>query len=295
MIVNRKSLLIVTLVVISLGLTGALAWTIYYYQFGPASARHNTDPLAATVNGLNIRQSEVLPYLYEVATAEQLAQWKTLDAIPGDVLQSAVNNLALDKLVVQVAKKESKITDSRDFKAIQEKTNNRLIKSAYLDTLAPTLVNETDIKKQYDVLADSLKGKIEYRARHILLASKKEADIISRSLKEHSFAKLAKLFSLDEASGKRGGDLGYVLPGELNPEFEKAVAKLDVGKVSRPFQTKLGWHVAIVEDRRESKPMKYEQAIPIIRRKLERQRIQAYLEKLLGDADLKVLIKSASN
>lgn len=290
---NRKSSLIVALVVVSLGLCGALAWTIYYYQFGPASAKHSADPLAATINGLDIKQSEVVPYLYEVATGEQLAQWKTLDAIPSDVWQSAVKNVALDKLVVQAAKKETQITKSRDFKAIQEKTTNRLIKSAYLDTLAPTLINEADIKKQYEELANELKGKMEYRARHILLASKKEADIISKSLKEHSFVKLAKLFSLDEATGKRGGDLGYVLPGELNPEFEKAVAKFDVGIVSQPFQTKLGWHIAIVEDRRKSKPMSYEQAVPIIRRKLEQQRVQEYLEKLLADADLKVLVESA--
>jgi len=110
-----------------------------------------------------------------------------------------------------------------------------------------------------------------YRARHILLANQKEARIVDKALEQNkkSFDELAKLFSLDEATGLRGGDLGYVLEGQLNPEFEKVVNDLEIGQRSKPFETDLGWHIVVVDDRHDSQATPFTQATPIIRQKLE--------------------------
>ena len=136
------------------------------------------------------------------------------------------------------------------------------------------------------------KGKQEYHARHILLANENEAKIVDKALEENkkTFDELAKLFSLDEATSHRGGDLGYVLDGQLNPEFETVVEKLEIGKASKPFKTGMGWHIAMLEDRREAVPISLEAATPVIRRKLEQQAIQRHLTELLGSADIEVLV-----
>jgi parvulin-like peptidyl-prolyl isomerase len=52
----------------------------------------------------------------------------------------------------------------------------------------------------------------------------------------------------------------------------------------------MGWHIALVEDRREAKPMSLEAATPVIRRKLEQQAIQRHLSELLGSADIEMLV-----
>ena len=102
-----------------------------------------------------------------------------------------------------------------------------------------------------------------YRTRHILLANQKEAGIIDVALeqKKKSFDELTKLFSLDEATGLRRGDLGYVLEGQLNPEFEKVVNGLEIGQRSKLFETDLGWHIVVVDDRRDSQAMPFTQAL----------------------------------
>ena len=252
-----------------------------------------TEIIVARVNGTDIGEALLYSYLNQLASPEQLAQWDRLEDVPQNMLTQGINNAALDNLLVQLAI-ESDLDRNPFIQANIEQNRRYVLKTAYLDMLAPGLVNERDIVTQYATLLASLQGKQEYHARHILLANEKEAKIVDKALEEKkkSFDELAKLFSLDEATSHRGGDLGYVLDGQLNPEFETAVAKLEIGQRSKPFKTGMGWHIAMVEDRREAKPMSLEAATPVIRRKLEQQAIQRHLSELLGSADIEMLVGS---
>jgi peptidyl-prolyl cis-trans isomerase SurA len=98
------------------------------------------------------------------------------------------------------------------------------------------------------------------RARHILiktseLVSENEARERLIKLKERidnkvDFAELARLQSEDSSAG-RGGDLGWLSPGDTVPEFEKAMDALKLGEVSAPVRTPFGWHLIQVLERRD--------------------------------------------
>jgi len=64
------------------------------------------------------------------------------------------------------------------------------------------------------------------------------------------FAELASLYS-DGPTRETGGDLGYFARGAMVPEFEEVAFSLDVGEVSEPFRTQFGYHIVLVEDRRQ--------------------------------------------
>lgn len=64
-----------------------------------------------------------------------------------------------------------------------------------------------------------------------------------------SFAELARLFSQD-GSASKGGDLGWIYPGDTVPEFERAMNALKPGEVSRPVQSPFGFHLIEVLERR---------------------------------------------
>ena len=98
------------------------------------------------------------------------------------------------------------------------------------------------------------------RARHILIKTSEvvsDADARRRltDLRERvvqggaNFAELAKVHSAD-LSASKGGDLGWIYPGDTVPEFEQAMDALKPGELSQPIQSPFGWHLILVEDRR---------------------------------------------
>jgi len=98
------------------------------------------------------------------------------------------------------------------------------------------------------------------RARHILIKTNElvpEAEARRRleALKERldnkaDFAELARLHS-EDASGAKGGDLGWISPGDTVPEFERAMNALAPSELSAPVQTPFGWHLIQALERRD--------------------------------------------
>ena len=141
-------------------------------------------------------------------------------------------------------------------------------------------------------------------ARHILIrlnevVSESEAKQRLTNLKERvengtSFTELARLQS-EDASASRGGDLGWLSPGDTVPEFERAMNALEPGKVSDPVQSPFGWHLIQVVERRNEDMSKERQRVlarqSIRTRKgdeayqewVRQQRDRAYVEMRLED------------
>ena len=138
------------------------------------------------------------------------------------------------------------------------------------------------------------------KVRHILIstnelrdAKQAEAliqDLHQRAQKGEDFAALAKEFSNDPGSGSLGGDLGWVNPGDMVPEFNSTMHTTPVGGISAPFQSQFGWHVLTVEDRRETdigeqlqrnqvrqmlSARRFEEELPVWLRKI---RAEAYID-----------------
>ena len=143
------------------------------------------------------------------------------------------------------------------------------------------------------------------RARHILIrtseliteaeAREKLTQLKARIEGGDDFGLLARGNSDDAASAIAGGHLGWRSPGELAPEFQRAMDALAIGQISAPFQTGFGWHIVEVLERRQydnTESLKRGRARGAIRaRKLEEAtqnwarelRDEAYVEYRLND------------
>lgn len=108
--------------------------------------------------------------------------------------------------------------------------------------------------------ADADQQLVQTHLRHILIKTSEvvsEADAQRRltELRERivtggaDFATLARQYSAD-ASAAKGGDLGWVFPGDTVPDFERAMDALKPKEVSRPVKTPFGWHLIQVLERR---------------------------------------------
>lgn len=100
----------------------------------------------------------------------------------------------------------------------------------------------------------------ETRARHILMRAtdKLKPEAVAAKMAEMKkaiesgsakFEELAKEFS-EDGSAPQGGDLGWAAPGQFVPEFDEALARLELNVVSEPVQTRFGFHLIVVLERR---------------------------------------------
>jgi peptidyl-prolyl cis-trans isomerase SurA len=139
-------------------------------------------------------------------------------------------------------------------------------------------------------------------ARHILLrsgAGLNDQDAEKRLIayrdqvraKSADFGELAKKYS-EDGSAANGGNLGWMGPGDLVPEFEQAMNRLQIGEVSNPVQTEFGWHLIQVLERREAKLTLEKQrqfARAAIRERKFEQAYQDWLRELRDSATVKII------
>jgi len=112
---------------------------------------------------------------------------------------------------------------------------------------------------------DKRGGKVQLvnqvKVRHILLTpneirspeqTRRLIDELYRRLQDgEPFDELARRYSDDAASGSQGGDLGWTQNGQMVPEFEQVMNSTDKGEISEPFQSRFGWHILQVQERRK--------------------------------------------
>ncbi|QWI73108.1 peptidylprolyl isomerase (plasmid) [Bacillus mycoides] len=146
-------------------------------------------------------------------------------------------------------------------------------------------VTEKEIKELYN--------KPKVKASHILVKDENLAKEIKDKLNNgEDFAALAKQYSEDPGSKEKGGELGEFGSGQMDPKFEEAVYKLEVGQVSDPVKTSFGYHIIKLTEKKELKP--FDQEKENIRKELEEKRSkdqqwqQKFFKDLFKKADIKI-------
>jgi peptidyl-prolyl cis-trans isomerase SurA len=122
-------------------------------------------------------------------------------------------------------------------------------------------------------------------ARHILIknnelvtdeeAQKRLAELRERIVNGADFDRLAKIHS-DDTSASKGGDLGWLNPGETVPEFDRAMNALKPGELSEPVRSAFGWHLIQTLERREKDMTQERKRLDARRAIMERKSDEAY-------------------
>jgi peptidyl-prolyl cis-trans isomerase C len=239
------------------------------------------DKTVATVNGYEIKASEV-----RMAFDDVIGQ---LPNLPAKLRFPFVVEFLIERhLLAQVAAKEG-VADTDDYKRRLAAYQAKALRDSYLAEKVAPSVTEAEIKAAYEKESAKITQTERIRARHILVATEKEANDIEAKLKGGAkFEDLAKQYSLD-GSKDYGGDLGYFTAPEMVAEFSKAAFALKQGEISAPVKTDYGWHVIRLDDRKMGSAQPYDQVKGAIKNVLVRDKVQALLASLQGSAKVEIL------
>jgi peptidyl-prolyl cis-trans isomerase SurA len=139
------------------------------------------------------------------------------------------------------------------------------------------------------------------RVRHILvktneITSDEDAKLRLQQLLQRikggdKFNTLARSHSDDTASALKGGELGWINPGDMVPEFEQQLEALAPGQLSQPFRTPFGWHIVELMERRKydsSQEVLKNRAREIIRQRKMGGETELYLRQLRDEAYIEI-------
>ncbi len=239
----------------------------------PAWSAGDTEVMAR-VNGDPITRAELQSFL------EQQPQ-----PVPEPM---ALDELINIKLLYQQAKKEGVDKDPKVQLEVKRATEG-VIASNYLKKyLASQKIDEAALKMRYEEEARKMASdNKEYKARHILLKNKEDAEQVIRELEQGAdFAELAKQKSIGP-SAKNGGDLGWFGPGQMIQPFFDATTRLQPGNYSKePVQTQFGWHVILLEDTRPVQPPSFESVRPQLSAQMASEALRKHMEELRQQAKI---------
>lgn len=140
-----------------------------------------------------------------------------------------------------------------------------LVKVQYIDLTESDIskniqVSDVEAAQYYQDHKDQFMGSSEDHLAHIQVKTEAEAQQIYQQLKDGAnFAELAKKYSIDKPSAVNGGDLSWVVPGEMPKAFEQVANKTPVGQFSEPVLVGDTYHIIEVLDRHQGKELPFEQ------------------------------------
>lgn len=235
--------------------------------------------LCALCMGVNAAQDVVLMRVgdVQVTNRDVLAELQRIPpesraaalAKPGTV-QVILKTLMVRRLLAQEAQ-SSGLADTPDLRELRKINDERVLSDArmlQIDAGAEPdqAALEAYARATYQAEPARFQRPAQTHARHILITgdgdkAKATLEKLRAELKDGaSFEKLAAEYSQDPGSAKKGGDLGFFAEGRMVPEFDTALKALTKpGEVSEPVQTKFGWHLIELVERRPQAKLPYEE------------------------------------
>ena len=128
----------------------------------------------------------------------------------------------------------------------------------------------------------------QYRLSQIIVTTDTDAlDLIRRIQKGELFGKLAQEYSIDQASKANGGQIGWILPGQVVPQVANVIVNMNKGAVTNaPIQTQGGWVIVKVDDKRPFKLPTFDEAKPQLRQAIVQQYLAETVKKLRDSAKI---------
>jgi peptidyl-prolyl cis-trans isomerase SurA len=202
----------------------------------------------------------VLDFLINQNILYEMAKKDTLIEVSGDEISSTLNNEI--EMMIQRAGSESLLIDVlgesiHEYKlSLWDEIEKRLLIERYQQSFMVNIsISRTEITAFYTEYKDSiplLPKRSQFSLIELPIQPSKEAEnkaiellssIKDNILQFNNFEDYASEYSQDPGSKQNGGNLGYILRGNLVKEFEEVAFSLNVGEISDPVKTKFGFHL----------------------------------------------------
>lgn len=204
--------------------------------------------------------------------------------------QISLLNELVNHFMVANSEQGRALAEQPDVVAALEVARARLLAQTFIrQQIEESPVDDATLRERYSQ-EYSGPGKLEFKARHILLSTEDEArEAISELDKGADFAELATARSTGPSKSV-GGDLGWFEADQMVEAFSTATAALKDGAYSRdPVNTQFGWHVILREQSRQQPRPAFEDVRDSLEQQLQRERITTVINAIREKTRIEVV------
>ncbi len=257
----------------------ALTTVLIFSAFSPVNAEES---VVAKINGQSITDLDMR--LAETEIGRDLGQ------LPEATRRRVLVEYLIENYLFAKAAEDAKLDNGPAFDERMRYMRRRALRETYFEEKIRKSISEKAAEVFYKDRVKTMKPTEEVKARHILVKTEETARDLSEQLARGAeFAELAKKHSIDPGTKDQGGMLGYFSAGQMVPAFEQAAFTLKKGEVSDPVESRFGWHLIKLEERRQKPVPKFSEVKEQILNSLIHQKTQAVADELRKKAKIEYI------
>ncbi len=243
----------------------------------PAGSAHvpgavpNEGELVMTVDGAPVHSNQ-LDAIFENMPPQQVEMLKTSGQMGQLLDQVAMTQVLYTQAI------EAKLHEDAEVQLALAMQERQVLAQALVMKKAKDAITDEAVQAWYDQRKVQF-AKPEVKAAHILVKEESKANELKTQLEGGAdFASLAKEHSTDTGSGANGGDLGWFAKDKMVEAFAAAAFEAKPGDLVGPVETRFGFHLIKVEDKRDAKPI--EDVRPQAEEEIMRETVTSYTNEV---------------
>ena len=258
-------------------------------QEAPAAIEPNPEPKKPIVGDpivLKIGSKEF--HRSQIMEDARMLPPQMLQSVPPEKLFTMLQDQKIRNYLLIEHVKKLGLENTKEFREELERAREGLLIRMYIiRNIAPKAENEATLKARYAKYRAEYKSMKEYHLLHIMVSTEEAAkNIINELNNGKDFATLAKEKS-EAPTKEAGGDGGFVPIDILPPELKSKIAGLKPGEFTKePIKLDNGYNIFKVVEIRDSTPMKFEEAVDMLRQMVLRDE----MTKVLNDLEKKASV-----
>jgi peptidyl-prolyl cis-trans isomerase C len=271
----------ISILALAAGFIAPAAFAQTQAQAAPAAAAPAADPVVASVNGIQIHFSDIQQ---DAQNAPQQMQ-----QLPPNQLYPLLVSQEVDRKALLVAARQENLQKDPAVADAMAQAADIKLENAYVQQHVTPAVTDAAVQAEYNKNYAGKPGPAQVDARHILVKTQAEAQSIINQLNHGAnFAALAKKDSIDPGASN-GGELGWFNQNEMVPAFADAAFALKPGQYTKtPVQTQFGWHVILLEGKRNAPTPALADVQSTIRQNLADDAIKATLTDVRSKVKIQI-------